>query len=91
MAEQHETQIGKGVEMSRDLRKYMKDTNVRLVGGALLMLFVVGLGLIWVIYGFGAAVMGFLCILGAMVPVALIFFFLNLSDWILKRAGRNED
>ncbi len=91
MAEPHETEIGQGVEMSRDLRKYMKDTNVRLVGGALLMLFVVGLGLIWVIYGFGAAVMGFLCILGAMVPVALIFLFLNLSDWILKRAGRNED
>ena len=90
MAESHETEISKGVEMSRDLRKYMKDTNVRLVGGALLMLFVVGLGLIWVIYGFGAAVMGFLCILGAMVPVALIFFFLNLSDWILKRAGRDE-
>ena len=91
MAKPHETEIVKGVEMSRDLRKYMKDTNVQLIGGALLMLFVVGLGLIWVIYGFGAAVMGFLCILGAMVPVALIFFFLNLSDWILKRAGRNED
>lgn len=77
--------------MSRDLRKYMKDTNIRLIGGALLMLFIVGLGLIWLIYGFGAAVMGFLCILGAMVPIALILFFLNLSDWILKRAGRDEN
>lgn len=90
MVEPHEAEIVTGLEMSRDLRKYMKDTNVQLIGGALLMLFVVGLGLIWAIYGFGAAVMGFLCILGAMVPIALIFFFLNLSDWILKRAGRDE-
>lgn len=75
--------------MSRDLRKYMKDTNARLVVGALLLLFTVGLGLIWMIYGFGAAVMGFLCLLAAFVPIGLIFLLLNLSDWILKRAGRD--
>ncbi|MFN8411380.1 MAG: hypothetical protein U0Z26_03230 [Anaerolineales bacterium] len=75
--------------MTRDLRKYMKDTNVRLVVGAMLLLFVVGLGLIWLLYGFGAAVFGFLCLLGALVPIALIFLLLNLSDWILKRAGRD--
>lgn len=75
--------------MTRDLRKYMRDTNVRLVVGALLLLFVVGLGLIWLIYGFGAAVFGFLCLLGAFVPIGLILLLLNLSDWILKRAGRD--
>ena len=32
--------------MSRDLRSYMKDTNVRLIFGALAMLFIVGDGLI---------------------------------------------
>lgn len=74
--------------MSRDLRKYMRDTNVRLIIGALILLFVVGLGLIWSIYGFGAAVMGFLCLLGAFVPIGLILLVLNFSDWILKRAGR---
>jgi hypothetical protein len=67
----------------------MKDTNARLVVGALLLLFTVGLGLIWVIYDFGAAVMGFLCLVGAFVPIGLIFLLLNLSDWILKRAGRD--
>ena len=75
--------------MSRDLRSYMKDTNVRLVVGALAMLFIVGDGLIWLIYGFGAAVMGLLCMLGAFVPIGLIFLLLNLSDWILKRANRD--
>lgn len=75
--------------MSRDLRSYMKDTNVRLIVGALVLLFIVGDGLIWLIYGFGAAVMGLLCMLGAFVPIGLILFFLNLSDWIVKRANRD--
>ncbi|MCE9645179.1 MAG: hypothetical protein K8S20_04195 [Chloroflexi bacterium] len=75
--------------MSRDLRSYMKDTNLRLVAGALILLFVVGDGLIWIIYGPGAAVMGLLCMLGAFVPIGLILLLLNLSDWILKRAGRD--
>jgi hypothetical protein len=74
--------------MSRDLRKYMKDTNLRLVGGALLLLFTVGLGTIWLIYGFGAAAVGFFCLLGAFVPIGLILLVLKLSDWILERAGR---
>ena len=75
--------------MSRDLRSYMKDTNVRLIIGALALLFIVGDGLIWLVYGFGAAVMGLLCMLGAFVPIGLIFLLLNLSDWIVKRANRD--
>jgi hypothetical protein len=75
--------------MIRDLRSYMKDTNVRLIFGALAMLFIVGDGLIWIIYGFGAAMMGLLCMLGAFVPIGLIFLLLNLSDWIVKRANRD--
>jgi hypothetical protein len=75
--------------MSRDLRSYAKDTNVRLIAGALLLLFIVGDGLIWLIYGFGAAVMGLLCMLGAFVPIGMILLFLKLIDWIMKRAGRD--
>jgi len=75
--------------MTRDVRKYMKDTDVRLIVGALLLLFVVGLGLIWWSYGPGAAVLGLLCMLGALIPIGLIVLLLNLSDWILKRAGRD--
>ena len=75
--------------MSRDLRSYMKDTNVRLVIGALALLFIVGDGLIWIIYGFGAAMMGLLCMLGAFIPIGLIFLFLFVTDWIVKRAGRD--
>lgn len=75
--------------MSRDLRKYMKETNARIVAGALLLLFVVGLGLIWIIYGFDAAVSGFLCLLGAFVPIGLILLALYGMDWIVKRASRD--
>ena len=75
--------------MSRDLRKYVKETNVRILIGAFLLLFIIGIGLIWLIYGFGAAVSAFLCLLGAFVPIALIFIALYGLDWIVKRA--NDD
>jgi len=75
--------------MSRDLRKYVKDTNTRIIIGAILLLFIIGLGLIWAIYGFGAAVSGFLCILGAFVPIGLIFLVFYGLDWIVKRANRD--
>jgi hypothetical protein len=77
--------------MSRDLRKYMRDTNVRIIVGAVLLLFIVGLGLIGIIYGFGAAVSGFLCILAAFVPIGLIFLVMFGMDWIVKRANPDED
>ena len=77
--------------MSRDVRSYMKDTNVRLIAGALALLFIVGDGLIWLIYGFGAAVSGFLCILAAFVPIGLIFLVLFGMDWIVKRANPDDE
>lgn len=72
--------------MSRDLRKYTRDTNVRLAVGAFILLFVVGIGLIWAIYGQGAAGMGVLCLLAALAPVILILAVFLAIEWILKRA-----
>jgi len=73
--------------MTRDLREYTKQTNVRLGIGAALLLFIIGTALIWIIYGFGAAMVGLLCLVGALVPIGLIFFSLQLLDWINKRAN----
>lgn len=70
--------------MSRDLRKYAAQTNLRLILGAFFLLFVVGLGLIWLLYGFRAAALGLLCLFGAIVPLGLIFFFIFGLDAILK-------
>ncbi|HET9913242.1 MAG TPA: hypothetical protein VFQ13_15205 [Anaerolineales bacterium] len=71
----------------RDLREYTKQTNVRLTLGAFLLLFVVGVGLIWLIYGGSAAGMAFTCLLAALVPVILILLVFVAIEWILKRAG----
>ena len=73
----------------RDLREYAKQTNVRLGVGAFLLLFIVGLGLIYLIYGQGAAMMGFLCLLAGLTPLVLIFLSLAILDWIQKRANRD--
>ena len=75
--------------MSRDLRKYAKQTNVRLGIGMALLLLVVGTALIYYFYGAGAAMMGVACLLAALIPVGLIFLSLWLMDWIQKRANRS--
>ena len=70
----------------RDLREYAKQTNVRLGLAAFILVFVIGVALIWVFYGEGAAGMGLACLLAALFPVALIVLFFLAIDWILKRA-----
>lgn len=75
--------------MTRDLRKYTTQTNLRLLLGAFLLLFVIGLGLIWLIYGLPAAITGLLCLLGAFVPIGLVWLFMLGLDWIVKRANRD--
>jgi hypothetical protein len=74
--------------MARDLRKYARQTNVRLGVGMAFLLVVVGVGLIYLIWGPGAAVSGLLCLLAALVPIGLIFLSLWFLDWIQKRANR---
>lgn len=72
--------------MKRDLREYARQTWFRLGVGAFVLLFGVGTGLIYIIYGPGAAGLGLLCLLGALVPIGLILFALFGMDWIIKRA-----
>ena len=72
--------------MSRDLRKYTKQTNFRLLLGAFILLFIVGVGLIWLIYGKGAGGMALVCLLAALVPIILILGMFLAIDWILSRA-----
>jgi hypothetical protein len=74
--------------MSRDLRDYARKTNIRLAIGAFALLFIVGLGLIYLIYGPGAASLGFMCMLAGLSPVVLILIIFLFTDWIMKRAGR---
>jgi hypothetical protein len=75
--------------MTRDLRKYARQTNVQLGVGAVFLLFIIGDGLIYLFYGKGAAVLGLFCILAGLAPVALIFLALFILDWIRKRVDRD--
>ena len=75
--------------MTRDLRKYARQTNVRLAAGGLLLLFVVGDGLIFLIYGGSAAVIGLLCLLAGLFPVLIIVLVMVILDWIAKRANQD--
>jgi len=72
--------------MSRDLRKYAEQTNIRLIIGGLALLFIVGLGLIYIFYGPGAAMSGMLCILVGLVPLILIWMLFFVMEKITKRA-----
>ena len=72
--------------MSRDLRKYARQTNIRLFAGGLLILFTVGLGLIYQFYGQEAAFLGLACLLIGLSPLLLIWLGLLAIEWIARRA-----
>jgi len=74
--------------MKRDLRRYARQTNIRLLVGFLLILFLVGDGLIYYLYGQGAAVMGLLCLAAGTIPLILIGLILWGMEWLVKSADR---
>jgi len=72
----------------RDLRKYARQTNIQLSIGFLLILFLVGDGLIYIIWGREAAVMGIVCILAGLAPMVAVFLILWGMEVIVKK---NDD
>ena len=75
--------------MTRDLRKYHRQTNIRALIYFLIILFVLGDGLIWLFYGYQNAIFGALCMLGGLVPIGLVFLILEAMGWIVHR-NRDE-
>lgn len=73
----------------RDLRRYSRQTNFRLAVGGILILFIVGIGLIYLIYGKGAALLGFTCLVLGLAPMLLIWLALLALEWVAKRADRD--
>lgn len=71
----------------RDLRKYARQTSSRLLAGGLLLVFVVGLGLIYALYGPRAALTGLICLGAAFIPVLLVVLSLWVIDKIVKKAN----
>ena len=64
-----------------DSRRFAGSTERRLVIGFFVLLYAVGAGLIWLIYGRGAALLGMLC----MTAGLLLFLLLYGIVWLLGR------
>jgi len=70
----------------RDLREHARSTQVRIVLGALALLFGVGGILIYLFYGPGGAALGLVCLAVALAPVILI----GAALWALDRLANRE-
>lgn len=68
----------------RDIRQYARQTNIRLVSGGFLLLFIIGGGLVYLFYGWRAAAMAFVCLLLGLAPLFLIWIALMLQGWFTK-------
>ena len=67
-----------------DLRKHARQTKNRLLAGLLVLVFIIGLGLIYLFYGIRAALLGFLCLVSLLIPIFLIVIILNLIERSMK-------
>ena len=76
--------------MSRDLRKYARNTNIRLLVGFILLLIIVGGSLIYMIYGPQGAFFGLICLLAGLAPLILIALILWGLEWVVKRTNQEE-
>jgi hypothetical protein len=65
--------------MRRDLRRYAQQTKLQLGIGFILLLFIVGVGLIYIFFGPESAMMGLICLFVGLGPVLLI----GLSLWLI--------
>jgi len=63
-----------------DLRKYRRQTERRLTIAVVVFLVLVGGGLIGLIYGPGAAIMGLSCLLVGAGAIGLLFVILTLME-----------
>ena len=71
--------------MSRDLRRYSRQTNFRLFLGGLVVLILVGDGLIYIFYGDQAAIAGLACLMVGLAPILLIWAALWLVGWFARK------
>ena len=74
-------------EKPRDLRRYARQTNYRLLVGGIALMYLVGGGLIYLIYGPSALVSGLVCMTTGLTPLILIYVFLAAMGYIAKKAN----
>jgi hypothetical protein len=74
--------------MTHDLRKYTQQTFFRMIAGGLILMFLIGIGLIYWIYGSNAAWVGLICMLLTLAPLILVSLFMWVIGWIVRWANR---
>ena len=74
--------------MARDLRKFARQTNTRLLAGFVLILFIIGDGLIYIFYGKQAALLGVFCLIFGLAPLLLIWGALWILDIIVRKSNQ---
>lgn len=77
--------------MTRDLRKYSRQTQNRLILGFLALVFFLGDGLIYLFWGREAALMGLICLLLGLTPAVLVWGFLILLDWFVRKEQEKRE
>ncbi len=77
--------------MTRDLRKYSRQTQNRLILGFLALVFFLGDGLIYLFWGRDAALMGLICLLLGLTPAVLVWGFLILLDWFVRKEQEKRE
>ncbi len=73
----------------RDLQRYAGTTRSRLVLGVILLIFLVGDGLVFILFGVEAGQYALLCTALGLLPLIVIFALLWFLGWIAGRV-RNE-
>lgn len=66
----------------RDLRRFARQTQNRLVIGLFLLVATVGIALIYFLYGSNAALLGLLCLAGVIIPILFIIGILTIIEKI---------
>jgi hypothetical protein len=74
--------------MGRNLKDFRRQTDLRLMVGFVAILIFVGDGLVWWLYGPGAASLGLLCLLAGISPIALLWLILKGLEWLGRRTGQ---
>jgi hypothetical protein len=74
----------------RDIRRYAQQTNIRLFIGFLLILFIIGIGLIYIFWGWEAALLGLICMILGLSPMILIWLALFIIGWVVRKADPDE-
>lgn len=72
--------------MKLDPRAHSKQTSIHLIFGGIGILFLIGDGLVYFIYGPAAAISGFLCLGAGLLPVVIIMGIF----WVMEKVVNKD-